>query len=335
MAEEVISGDSTGYAVISKDAQAAILGAVEGPGMKALRLKRQSSRIELEHSGRLKPATIINFNPVRLKVECGLINFTVPSCKDKPRKGITYTHNGKKYEAAVITVREPAVIPWTRDVKAPRMEDENPSTDFDVKWALPIELADQFRANYNDINGINMGGVIVYEGDIHAFAKTKTLRVPKYSTLPDRSRSYYSEETDFQSLVDSILSQQKIYTERMIQQGDEYDQSQNAIDRGNITPVHRIWAQYSLDMGWKQTTPRWLNSSLDTETSCKGCGAPVKRTDAFFCECGRPYNAYSAYMAGEHVPESYLAALKGKELEEVVKEMARRKKLFSGAKDAN
>lgn len=325
MSDEEIGKESTGFSVISADAKAAVAGAIDGPGMKALRLKRQSARIELQHSGRLKPATIINFNPVRLKVECGLINFSIPASTDKPKKGMTFTHADKKYEAAVVTVREPAMIPWLRDVKGPAMEDDNPITDYDVKWALPLELADNFRQTYNDISGINMGGVVVFEGDVHVFGKSKTLRIAKFTTLPDRSRSYYSEEVDFNVLVAGVLAQQKEYCERMIQQGDEYNQSQNDIDAKNITSVHRIWARYAIDMGWKQEAPPWMNAKFDSEESCKGCGEPRKRTDAHFCKCGRPYNAFSAFMAGESVPESYLFALKEEELAKVAKEMKRRK----------
>lgn len=328
MSNEVISPESSGLAVISADAKAAVAGAIDGPGMKALRLKRQSARIELEHSGRLRPATIVNFNPVQLKVESGLINFSVPACNDKVRKGLAYTHGGHRYEAAVVTVREPAMIPWIRDVK-PSLDGENPVSDFDIKWALPIELADAFRQSYNEsgMNSMNMGGVVVFEGDVHTFAKAKTLRVAKFTMLPDRTRSFYTEEVDAAELVAKLLEQQREYCQRMIQQGDEYFQNQNQIERQNITSVHRVWAKYAIDMGWKQENPPWMNAKFDVEESCKGCGAPKNRRDAFFCSCGRPYNAFSAFMAGENVPEAYLLALKGEELDKVLGEMKRRKAL--------
>ena len=307
-----------------------------GASMDTLSMQRQSSRIELEHSGRLKPCTIINFNPVPLKVEDGNIPWHVPACTDRLKKGIVVPFGGKKYEAAVVTLATARFVPWLREARASMEGAEDPRREFDTAYILPIEQGHQFRSLYALPEGqIGMGGVLVFEGDIHAFTrkerdKPQTLRIPAYATLPNKRRSYFSQEVDLLEEMREMLDMQKRYAERMIMQGDEYDQ--DALTRHNISGPHRTWAQFSLTMGWKEQAPSWMNAKFDSEVSCKGCGAPQKRSDAWFCQCGRPYNPYAAFMAGENVPESYIFALKGAELDDVLKEMARREELMAKLK---
>jgi len=326
LSNEPISQESQGIAQVAPEARAAVREALLGPGMKRLQLQRQSAYLDLKNSGRLKPATVINFNPVSLLVDDGHVPWRIPSAMDTAKKGLAVEYGGKRYQAAVFTVREPAFVPWIRDVRPPSDEGENPSSEYDAKFILPLELMDQYRLSYNDpVGQIQMGGVLVFEGDVHAFTKSKTLHVPRFTTLPDRTRSYFSEEVDLQKELAAVLAMQKAYCQHMIQQGDEYNQDD--AQRKNITPVHRLWARFAIDMGWKEVQPAWMNATLDSDEACQGCGKGKKRTDAWFCECGRPYNAYAAFMAGENVAESFLFALKGKELEDVLKELARREAL--------
>ena len=322
---DVIPQEAQGIAQVAPEARAAVKEALLGPGMKRLTMQRQSAYIDLKNSGRLKPATIINFNPISLKVEDGHVPWRIPGCNDKLKKGITIEHDGRTYQAAYFTVREPSFVPWIRDVQKPSDEGENPNAEYDAKFILPIELADQYRIQYTSPAFLPMGGVIVLEGDIHSFTKAKTIRVPKSSRLPDGTRSYFSEEADLLKELSATLDMQKAFCTFMLQQGDEYNQDD--LNRKNITACHRIWAQFALDMGWKQVAPPWMNAQLDSEEACKGCGKGKSRSDAWFCACGRPYNPYAAFMAGENVPESYLFALKGKELEDVMKELNRREEL--------
>lgn len=326
MSNEVIAAESAGYKEIAPEAKSAIKEALMGPGMKRLTLQRQSAYQDLKNSGRLKPATVINFNPVPLKVDDGHVPWMIPAANDTSAKRIKIEHGGKKFVASYFTVREPSFVPWIRDVRPPSDEGENPSSEYDAKFILPLELVDQYRIMYTEPSGQSlMGGVLVFEGDVHAFTKGKTIRVPKFSTLPDRTRSYFSEEVDALKALAATLDMQKAYCERSIQRGDEYFQDDEQAK--NITMPMRRWAQYALDMGWKQNAPEWMNSKLESEESCKGCGKGRKRNDAHFCECGRPYNPLAAFLDGENVPESYLFALKGKDLELAMEEMNRRESI--------
>lgn len=294
-----------------------------GPGMIKLQMQRTSAYIDLQNSGRLKPATVINFNPVSLLVDDGHVPWRVPSCIDKVKNPITVEYGGRKYMGSVLTVREPGFVPWIRDVHKPSDEGENPNADYDAKFILPIELMDQYRRMYCDSFGqIQMGGMLVFEGDVHAFTKSKNIRIPKFTMLPDRTLSYFTQEIDSAKALAETLEMQKNYCTMIIQQADEYFQDDDM--KKNITPIHRLWLKYALDMGWKQKTPDWMNSVLESEESCKGCGKGRTRTDAHFCLCGRPYNALASFMAGENIPESYLFALSGKDLETAMKELARR-----------
>jgi hypothetical protein len=327
MSEEMIDPNSQGLAQVAPEARALVKEALMGPGMRRLKQQRESAYIDLKNSGRLKPATILNFNPVSLKVDDGHVPWRVPAAIDKLKKSITLEHGGRTYEASIFTVREPSFVPWIRDVRPPSDEGENPSSEYDPVFILPLELLDQYRIMYTEAAGqILMGGVIAFEGDLSTFKNVKeTIRVPQFTTLPDRKRSYFSKEVDFAEELKTTLDMQKAYCQRMIQQGDEYFQDE--VQAKNITAPHRIWAQFAMTMGWKQVAPAWMNAQLESEESCKGCGKGKKRTDAWFCDCGRPYNPFAAFMAGENVPESYLFSLKGKELDKVLAELGRREEL--------
>jgi hypothetical protein len=322
---------SSGLGSIAPEARAMIAEMYNGENMKKLALQRVSAREALEAQGQIKPCTVINWNPVQLKLENAHAPWTIPPCTDKSAKTLKIEFEGKKYTGSYMTIREPAFVAWIRDVKKPTDDSGNPTAEYDAKFVLPLEIADQYHLEYNTSEKQNlMGGVLVFEGDVHAFkkalgAKAAKILVPKYRTLSDRTRTYFAEEVDLVERLKLCLDTQKATCQSVIQKGDEYDQDDN--ERKNITSPMRAWAQFSLDMGWKQNAPPWMNAQLDSEESCKGCGRGKKKTGAHFCECGRPFNAYEAFMAGENVPESYLFALKGKELDQVMEELGKREAL--------
>lgn len=324
---EPISQESQGIGHVSQAAREAIKQSTLGPAMQRLTMKMESAYIALKHSGQLKPATVINFNPIALKLHSQHVPWRIPAGTDANKKGIQVPYGGRTYEAAYFTVREPARVPWITDVKKPA-EEENASGEYDAKFILPIELMDAYRVEYTDPGKSGTGGVLVFEGDIHAFEKAfkkkdeGTIRIPRSQRLPDGTKAYYSEEASLLTELAACLDMQKLRCEFMIQQGDEYDQNEQ--ERKNITPVHRAWYRFAMQLGWKVKEARWMSSTMEPEETCKGCGKGVPPTAAFFCDCGRPFNPYAAFMAGENVPESYLFALKDKELADVMKELERR-----------
>ena len=292
--------------------------------MKKLTLQRKSSRSEFKHSGHDVPATVINFNPICLTLHDGNVPWTIPDIYDKSKKGIEVKHADKVYVGSYFTVREPRFVAWPTDVKKPAADDENATAEYKPVWISQIERADQYRREYTDPSRNMMGGVLVFEGDIHAFTKNKgTIRIPKFEKLEDGRVTYFSEEVDALKELSASLAMQKDYCMFMIQQGDEYNQDDQ--QRKNITPVHRKWDKYSLDMGWKEISAAWTSAVFGSEESCKGCGKGRKRSDAWACECGRFYQPLAAFLAGENVPLAYIYALSDpKDLAMAEKEMKRR-----------
>ena len=69
---------------------------------------------------------------------------------------------------------------------------------------------------------------------------------------------------------------------------------------------------------------RWMSSTMEPEDTCKGCGKGIPAVASWHCDCGRYYNPLAAFLAGEPVPESYLYALEGKDLDLVKAEMKKR-----------
>jgi len=323
---EPISQESQGLASVSEQARAAIRTVTMGAGMQRLTVQRQSAYMDLKNSGRLKAATVINFNPISLKVHDGHVPWRIPAGTDENKKGVKVPYGKLMYEASYFTVREPAFVPWIEDVKKPAADDENAAGIYKPVFLLPIELLNQFRIEYTDPSRNMTGGVLVIEGDIHSFTKSKgMIRVPKTLRLPDGTISYSSEEKSLTEELAACLDMQKTRCEFMIQQGDEYNQNEQ--ERKNITPVHRAWYKFAMTMGWKTKEAAWMSATMEPEETCVGCGKGVPPTAAFFCECGRPFNPLAAFLAGENVPESYLFALQGTDLDKALGEMDRRAKI--------
>ena len=314
---------SRSFADISQAAAVAVNEATQGAAMQQLTVKRKSAYIDLKHTGQLKPATVINFNPIALRVHDGHVRWRIPAATEENKKGVRVQYGKLTYEAAYFTVREPAFVPWITDVKKPAPEDENARGVYDARFIMPIELLDQYRREYTDPSRNLTGGVIVIEGDIHAFTKNKgTILIPDTVRKPDRSLTYFSKEANYQEVLAASLDMQKSRCEFMIQQGDEYDQNEQ--ERKNITPVHRAWYSFAIKMGWKVKESRWMSSTMEPEDTCKGCGKGIPAVASWHCDCGRYYNPLAAFLAGEPVPESYLYALEGKDLDLVKAEMKKR-----------
>lgn len=337
--------EARSFADLSQETQIAVNEKMQGVAMKKLTVQRKSSEIEYMHSGMNKPATVINFNPIALSLHDGNVPWTIPAATDVSKKGIKVPYGSRVYEAAFFTIRElqkgvtkdptAKFIAWPTDVKKPAADDENAIAEYKPVWISQLEMADQYRKEYTNPARNMMGGVLVFQGDIHTFTKSKgTILIPRTERLADGRLSYFTEEVDMKQELAACLDTQKGFCEFMIRQGDEYNQDEQ--QRKNITPVHRKWDDFALKMGWKEQAAQWTSSKLDNEESCKGCGKARKRLDAWACECGRYYNALAAYLAGEPVPEAYIYALSDpKDVEQAEKEMKRRaaqKAKFEGLK---
>ena len=99
--------------------------------------------------------------------------------------------------------------------------------------------------------------------------------------------------------------------------------------RKSINNVHIAWGYFAIEQGWKHKAELTWLLSRDATEACIKCGAPRDSGTALFCKCGRPYDPFAAFMAGEDVPVSYLSGLPDEQLKAVKAEMRRRKNLFA------
>lgn len=312
--------------------------ASDGRAAKALRAERQSVLEELRATGVIRTATIVNFNPVWLKTTSSM-PYKVPpfSYPGLPADmQITVEHGGRKFTGAYITVDQPFLYPKIRGTKRDDGTGDDVG-DFMIKHVLPLGIVLDFWQHYNKSSEqpVAMGGILVFEGTRHVMEKRpKTIKVPVAKLLPNGDRAYFTQENELDKVLESVFEEQRKYTGYMIRQARAFhaDEAQ----RKNITDQgHRVWGQYALDKGWgMESKEEWMFDSTTTEIArCESCGLPRRETKAHFCQgCNAPYDAYGSFMAGRPVPEQYLYTLNGKQLEDVKKEMRRRKALFADEK---
>jgi hypothetical protein len=305
----------------------------DGVQARALALKRISTIASLKATGIAKTASICNFNPVCLRIEGG-INYKVPAGKEQVIEvlgdGIVerdlrfeakvpsmvdpsvpeslkleFPYQGRRYKASIVTLRDPHLYPKIIDVyKTPEQDLGDGRGVYDIAVCKQIEIAHAYWTTYNvgahDSSG--MGGVLMFEGDQWAL-KSDTILVPQFVTLPNGAREYYAEPRDLGETLAECLDTQKRYYDNQMQIGQSYHDDPD--QRKNITMVHRIWAQWGLDMGFREKPVDWLLSVDDPTETCDGCGSAKKRALAYFCHaCARPYDPFRAYMDKELPYES-------------------------------
>jgi hypothetical protein len=298
--------------------------AVNGAAMRAVAEKIRSERQRIAASGLLKPWTIINFNPIELTVECALVRYKVPAA-GKSQKTVKFKNKHGEVSGSFLTIREAIVRPKIRNVQKPQVEGDDPIAEYEAMTILPVEQAYLFWHEF--FKGENpVGGVLCLEGDSHLFSrKIEEVRVPDFVTLADRTRQYFGTPIAFDEVLDDVLHTQRNYCNGIL--AAAHSMANDEEQARNINNGHRAWADFALRSGWIQQIPAWVFASVDQRDICKGCGAVKKHPNALFCSCGRPYDAFAAFMAGENVPLSYLVTLPAEQLKKVKEEQARRKKL--------
>ena len=149
-------------------APANALGAMQAPttsrSMRRIQEDMIATRQTLESNGLLKPATIINFNPVPL-VQDGLINLTVPAAGASDAGRVEWEYNGQVYLGHVVTVRTPLLYASTEGV-APDPDGLGDFPTLAANYILPIGIAYSFYEHYSlPTRGASfMGGVLVFAG---------------------------------------------------------------------------------------------------------------------------------------------------------------------------
>jgi hypothetical protein len=275
-----------------------------GKEMRRLMVERQALLASLEATGLAQPATILNFNPVALSLDGGL-GFKVPSILDDSvddAARFRVKFEGHDYKASVITVRSPKTFTQIKDV---REDDGVAQGVYEVKACKQIEIAHNFLVAYTSgtPSSSGMGGVVIFEGDLKQFGPEHKnlnvkIKVPEFIRLPNRTREYITKPKSFSECLESALKLQRVYCNGQTQQAQGFWDNED--ERKNITPIHRIWHQYEVDMGWRQTPAPWVTLTNENAVTCEGCGEQKKRVTAYFChKCARPYQPFEAYVAGE------------------------------------
>jgi hypothetical protein len=307
---------------------------VEGRSMKALRIERESLLASLKATGQAQPATILWFNPVAGSLDGG-IGLKLRSINDPhvlEDDQVTYKYRGRTYKAVVVPIKEPTIFSLIKDVK---VEGDREYGVYEPRACKQIEIAYHFLASYTTgtPNSSSMGGILAFQGDrrnLPNSSKRFTIKVPRRIPLPNGWSEYETVERDFEEAMAETLDLQKAYSNASTQQAQSFWDQED--QRGNITTAHRIWHQFEMDMGWRQTAAPWvtlINESLET---CVGCGETKKRVDAFFCfKCQRVYNPLAAYMAREiNITHPSMDRVEDKDWPLIHKEEARRKALREG-----
>lgn len=285
---------------------------INGKSQRLLALETLSLRQSLKATGIAKPASVLNFNPVALRLEGGLSE-KVPSVVDPsvaPKMKHRLVYKAKEYSYTLLDIPEPKIYAWIKDVKQP--EDGDPADgvgEYEPRACKQVEIAHAFFQAYNQgaTDSSNMGGVLVFEGDknllrttLKAFSEGKDpqINVPTFTSLPNRKREYYAEPKAFAPYLAEVLDKQRIYYDGQMQQAGIFNDDPE--QKKNITQVHRVWHQFGMDMGWTDKQQPWLLTQNDPEETCEGCGATKKRALAYFCHaCARPYDPFRCFMDNE------------------------------------
>lgn len=330
---------------LNPDAQKLLMRPSSSRSQRQLQMDINALRQDLEATGMLKPATIINFNPVPL-VQEGLIKITVPQAGfHETVARVDWVHEGHTYVGHALTVRTPimyaATAGWETD----------PQTLTDVPThkphhILPVGIAYSFLEHYslNAKDSPRMGGVLIFEGEVHAIreshlARTNNkVRVPAPVTLANGQRTFRVEERDIDELAAELFTMQAAYADFRIQSAHSMWTTNDPIQQKQITDVDRIWARFALEHNMIDSLPEWVRakllvgSSINSVVRCPVCSKPKTFQNIYLCpDCRAPYNTVEAVMAGMPVPQQYLEALEGEELEMVAAELERRQSRFKAA----
>lgn len=306
----------------------------DGRAMRQLREERDSQLEELRESGQLHPATIVNFNPVKIATEFGSRSYPVPKCDDPHRPSdmtIELEFGGRKYVGSYLTVRDPFLFPWIRGTK----RDDGTGDDIGdhmIRYVLPIGIA---RSMFDDYNSSTqqlapMGGILIYKGDRHLLKRNPdTIEVPEFKPLPNKQKTYLTKERSLQEVLSQIFTQQRRYFDIVVRQARGFHADEN--QRKDITDaVHVAWGEYGVKQGWIPEPEDWMKqSTLIDHAKCQHCSAIRKDLSAWKCaQCGGPFDAFRSFMAGLPVDKQWLFSLPEDKIAEVKKEMKRRDALF-------
>ena len=339
-----------------------------GEAQELFAQKAKMRREQLE--GHFSPFTVINFNPLGLRLEGIFKRYSIPSPDDErlpPNiSRVVMSWRGKDRVGHALTIRDPLIYGKMIGAKGMGAPGEV-LPEQEVAEFLPIAIVYSFLEHYSPIfvvkkdgmasappkDARRMYGVLAFEGDLHALEPQRLqqigrkIKVPLARTLTvgkSSQRIYETVEFGLDDYLDQMFLGQKRYADAIISRAQQKFTEGKA--REEIGSAERIWYRWAIRMGYapapKESDRTWLNEMISltaadgtaevTLRKCPGCRAVEPEEDTPFCaKCNRPMDTFKTFMAGHHVAEGFLMALAGEEREQAMAEYRRRQQGFGGA----
>ena len=316
--------------------------------MTAMRAELKSQTMKGEDGrlhGPLQPCTIINLNPCWLKIGGGM-KVNVPPYdwggkfgeghKLLPNKKV-FLRGGREHVGHVLTVEDAQYwlspggindhvdLSWAQATMTPRFM--SPDMACWHIWREYMTSAGSAQL---------MGGVLIFDGDIHELDKQRlerskgTVLVPEGYPIPDGNGRYGIKlvRKNLDEMMDLCFELQSDYLNQMSQTAYECFNSKDEMQRNAITEPMRRWGLFGVEVGYHEKAD-WMmkrpnaNASAASRKVCPICGKSTTDEGVLQCiDCKAPYNAdctVALVKIGHPVAESYIDALGEEHYKEVVK----------------
>ena len=305
---------------------------------KTQELKNLTNRHGDVWEGPCAPATIINLNPIALKLYGQLQRLTIPPAGKGVKIGFIF--RGRAFTGSYVTLSTPEV--WLA-ITGTTNDPMGDTPTMEAKYISPLGLAHQFYSHYCEgaSDAQHMGGIIVFEGDIHVLDKPKleranrTIKVPQATFSNDGTGEvlYSVVPVALDEYLERELAQQRSYAGAMIAEGHRYANSQSDDVRNQLSNFHVLWHNYALERGYIDRPLPWASEKLRDHPSIQAIFCPDCRTrqadpEQYFCaNCNAPFDACKAFLAGKMVTPDRLAVYdeNSEEFRAIRAEMVRRR----------
>lgn len=309
---------------------------------KTRELKNLTVKYGDSWEGPCAPATIINLNPVSLNLYGQLQRWMIPA-QDKGAP-IKLTFRGRAFTGSYVTIFTPEVWLACTGVSPDPTGD---TAQMEAKYIPPLGLAHQFYSHYCEgaSDAQHMGGILIFEGDIHGLNKPqlerthRMVKMPKANFSPDSPGEvlYSTELIALDQYLARELSQQRGYAEAVIAQGHNYANSQADDVRNQLSNRHVTWHNYALECGYIDKPYPWASSRLQDSplvhaVYCPDCHTKQSDPGQYFCaNCNAPFDACKAFLDGKVVSPDRLAVYgeASEEFKAIRAEIRRRKNILT------